>query len=146
MPAEFEIDPEQGVVLSRGFGVFTHADYLDQMERLRRDSRFRPEFNQLVDCRAITLMNLTAAEIQDLAKKSVFNPESRRAFVVTSEIQYGLSRMLGSYRDVHGKQTLLVFKEMAEALSWLNLPLSYTPKHAEKSTPPPPLVPTDSAE
>jgi len=134
MPADFEIDPVHRVVFSRGFGIFTHADYLDQMEQLRCDSRFQPEFNQLVDCRAITLLDLTAAQIQDLAMKSVFKPESLRAFVVTNDVQYGLSRMLGSYREIKGANTLVVFKEMTDALSWLNLPLESAPKPVEQSS------------
>jgi len=129
MPADYVIDAEHGVVFSRGFGVFTHADYVNQMTQLKQDSRFDIDFNQMVDCRDITLMDITAQQIEDLAQTSVFSAKSRRAFVASGPIQFGLSRMLASYREVRGGQRVAVFMMMDEALTWLNLPLDSASVH-----------------
>jgi hypothetical protein len=133
MPANFIIDVQHRLVFSTGDGVFTHADFLEHMARLQRDARFQPEFDQLVDCRAFTLQ-LTSEEISDLASRSVFSSRSRRAFVVASSLQFGLSRMFAAYREEKGRQETMVFRDLREALAWLNLPPDWKPT-AVDSTP-----------
>jgi hypothetical protein len=49
-------------------------------------------------------------------------------FVVASDLQFGLSRMFGAYREIVGDQELMVFRTMAEALSCLSLPAEPDPK------------------
>lgn len=125
MPSEFIIDVEHGVVISKGTGVFTNEDFLEHMVNLSRDKRFQPEFKQIVDCRSITRMDLTAEQIRDFASHSIFSPQSRRAFVVTSSLQFGLSRMFSAYSEIDGAQNIMVFRDMREALLWLDLPSDY---------------------
>jgi len=132
MPADFIIDVQHRLVFSKGEGVFTHADFMEHMARLRRDPRFEPEFDQFVDCRALTLQ-LTSEEISDLASRSVFSSRSRRAFVVASSLQFGLSRMFAAYREEKGHQVTMVFRELSEALAWLKLPPDWKPPAADAS-------------
>jgi len=131
MPAEFVLDEQHRVVFSRSLGDFTHSDYRDHMARLASDPRFRPEFDHLVDCCSSQLV-LTSDEVRDLASQSVFSDQSRRAFVVSSNYQYGLSRMLATYREVKTRQAIMVFRERSEALAWLNLPADLDPFAAGK--------------
>jgi hypothetical protein len=133
MPADYTIDAERKVVFSRGTGVFTHADYRGHMAALGQEPLFQPTFHQLVDCRAITEMKLTGNEIKDLATRSLFAASSKRAFVASNSIQFGLSRMFASYREIHGKQEVRVFTELKEALHWLGLPEELDP-YARKET------------
>ena len=125
MPTEFTIDPEHGVVISRGSGVFTHADYLDHMLRMEADPRFNPDFNEIVDCRMFSHLDLSGQQISDLAGRSAFGPGSRRAFVVASELQFGLARMFATYRQMSGGQEVMVFRDMPSAISWLGLPARF---------------------
>ena len=127
MPADYTIDAERGVVFSRGTGVFTHADFIGHMTRLGKEKWFQPGFNHLVDCRSITQMKLTGGEIEELAKRSLFAANSKRAFVVANGVQFGLSRMFATYRKIHGGQEVRVFTELREALSWLGLPEDLDP-------------------
>jgi hypothetical protein len=127
MPSDFIIDEQRAVVVSKGTGVFTHADFLDHMARLSADPRFRPEFDQLVDCRALTSLEFTSDEVSELAKASIFSRQSRRAFVVSSDLQFGMSRMFATYREISGAKEIMTFREMREALSWLNLPPDFDP-------------------
>ncbi len=123
MPAEYTLDAERGMVFSRGWGVFTHADFIEHMARLGKENLFRPKFHHLVDCRSITVMKLTATEIENMAKRSLFEASSLRAFVAASNsVQFGLSRMFGTYRKIHGGQEVKVFTQLPEALVWLGLP------------------------
>jgi hypothetical protein len=132
MPAEFAIHRQWGVVVSRGSGVFTQADFLDHMSRMRADPEFNPDLHQIVDCRAITKMDLTSGQIESLASRSIFSARSRRAFVVSSDMQYGLARMFATYREMQAGQEVMVFQEMSDALAWLGLPTDFiTPTPAE---------------
>ena len=127
MPADYTIDAMRRLVVSRGTGIFTYDDYIKQMTALGKEPLFQPNFNHLVDCRAITLMNLTASEIKDLATRSLFGANSKRAFAVSNSIQFGLGRMFATYRELHGGQKIMVFAELKEALLWLGLPEDFDP-------------------
>jgi len=131
MPADFILDEPHRVVFSRSLGDFTYLDYRDHMARLASDPRFRPEFDQLVDCRSSQLV-LSSDQVRDLASQSVFSDRSKRAFVVSSNFQFGLSRMWANYREVKAGQAIMVFREMSEALAWLRLPADMDPFAAGK--------------
>jgi hypothetical protein len=134
MPADYIIDPQHGVVCSRGYGVFCAADYQEHMIRLLRDPQFRSEFHQLVDCRDIVRMDLNGEQIAALASRSVFSKNSRRAFIAPALVQFGLSRMLASHRELADGQEVGVFREWRDALAWLGLPADYDPR---RPAPPP---------
>jgi hypothetical protein len=122
MPADFYIDRDQRMVFSKGLGVCGYADMAGHMEGLLQEPDFDPEFNQLLDAREITKLELTHAEIRELAKRTIFSPLSRRAIVVASDVHFGLGRMFGTYREIKGETGIQVFREMAQALKWLALP------------------------
>ena len=64
MPTDFTIDVQRSVVFSRGTGVFSSADFIEHMTRLSGDPDFNPDFNQIVDCRAITLLDLNGEQLK----------------------------------------------------------------------------------
>lgn len=127
MPADYLIDAKHRMVFSRGRGTFSQDDFREHMRQLVNDPQFRPEYNQLVDCRAIEKMDLNGAQIEELARSSVFAPTSLRAFVATDKVQYGLSRMMATYRKINAGQEVQVFSEMKEALAWFGLPADTDP-------------------
>ena len=122
MPAKFIIHPDHRLVVSSGTGVFRHADFLWHMARLAEDPEFNPEFNHLVDCRGFASLDLTTAQIEDLACRSIFDVRSRRAFVVASDLQFALSRVYAAYWDVKARQEVMVYRDLREAVAWLALP------------------------
>lgn len=122
MPSVYTIDVERGVIFSKGTGVFTYADFLDHMARLLADPRFHPDLHQLTDGRALTSLDVTAEQIRDLALRSIFSVRSRRAFVVGSDLQFGLTRMFAAYREIIGVHEIAVYRDMRDALAWFNLP------------------------
>ena len=137
MPADYVIDSAHRLVISRGHGVFIAADYQEHMIRLLRDPAFDPDFDQLVDCRSIVKMDLSGQQIMALASRSVFSTKSRRAFVVVSDVQFGLSRMLAAHRETMEGQSVMVFRQMSEALAWLGRPADLIP---DRATEPPPAA------
>lgn len=127
MPCEFLIDAERRLVVSRGTETFRYADFLEHMKVLAPDPRFKPEFNHLVDCRKFERFDVTPAQIQEMGGQSIFAAQSRRAFVVSSDLHFGMGRMFANYRDVKRGQLTVVFRDMNEAIAWLGLPRDYDP-------------------
>ena len=135
MPTDYTIDVQRGVVLSAGTGVFASADFVEHMVRLRGDPNFNPDFNQVVDCRGISVLDLNSDQLKELASQSIFSAKSRRAFVVSSDLHFGMGRMFAAYREIAEGQNVRIFRDMSEALSWLELPADLDFHAAEKSSP-----------
>lgn len=122
MTVEYHIDIELRVVFLRECGVVTFAGSREARRRIAREPAFGADFNQLVDCRGVALMDLTAGEIRELAARSVTECRGRLAVVVATSEQYGVSRMLAAHRDFAGGTEMLIVWQLAEALDWLGLP------------------------
>ena len=125
MPCECSIDPVRRLVVSRGTGTFRLRDFVEHVERLRSDSRFDPEFDHLVDARHFDRFDLSAAQLRDMGRQSLFAPTSRRALVVASVLHFGLARMFAAFRESESGQTTMVFRDWREATAWLGLPADY---------------------
>ena len=121
MPADFFIDTQLGVVFSKAVGMLALADGLDHMDRLQSHPDFRPEFKQLFDFRRVSEVALSNDDIRRLAQRTIFGKTSRRAFVVSGDLEFGIGRMFEAYRDVAGESGIVIFREMKEALAWLSL-------------------------
>jgi hypothetical protein len=122
MPLDYSIDTQRGMVFSKATGSFRAADALDHMKRLSADANFRPTYNQLIDFREISALELSTDQIRDLASTAIFGPGSKRAFVVSTDLQFGLGRVFSAYRHIEGEKGIMIFREMKDALHWLSLP------------------------
>ena len=103
------------------------ADRRAVSARLLRSPLFCAEFDWMVDCRAVSAMDLSAAEIRELAVRSVSQCRGRIAVVVATSEQYGVNRMMAAHRDFAGGGETLVVWSLAEALAWLGLPTDFDP-------------------
>ena len=128
MPADFFIDTQRRVVFSKGTDALGRAEVLDHMDRLQSHPDFHPEFNQLCDFRQIKTIALSHEDVMELARRTIFRVPSRRAFVVSGDLQYGTGRVFAAYRELAGEPGIVVFREMDKALSWLSLPAEPDPK------------------
>ena len=121
MPADFFIDTHLRMVFSKAVGLLSSIDAIDHMDRLQKHPDFRPEFNQLFDFRQARGTNLSNDELRRLANRSIFSDNSRRAFVVGSDADFGIGRIFSTYRDIRGEKGIRIFREMEKALAWLSL-------------------------
>jgi hypothetical protein len=119
VPAHYKIDKERRLVMSTGSGVLTMADLLAHQEKLRKDPDFDPSFSQLSDFTHITTVDLDGADVQRLAQTTIFSPDSRRAFLVKSDLAFGLARMFELLRDAEGEKGIHVFRNLNDALEWV---------------------------
>lgn len=119
MRAKFLVEPESRTVFSYFKGALDYAVAVDHMDRLSGDLTFRPDFAQLIDFRDVTEVVLTSDEIRVLANRTIFSPLSLRAFLVGSDLQFGLARMFGIHRDLNGEPNISVFREIRDAAGWI---------------------------
>lgn len=119
MPARYTIDKERRLVMSVGTGVLTAADMLVHQRQLKKDPDFDPDFSQLSDFTAVTAVDIRGEEVRALAVASIFSPTSRRAMLVATDEQFGLSRMFSALREARGEHGIRVFRDRDEALRWL---------------------------
>ncbi len=123
MPATYVIDQDRRLVISTGSGLLTGAEVLDHQTRLSTDPLFQPGFCQLIDCTGVTATSVDVQTIRHLTSKNIFDPESRRAAVVSSSLTVGVMRMIASYAEISGRyKEIRIFRDREEALAWLRSP------------------------
>jgi hypothetical protein len=121
MPCNYVIDKERRLVLTNAWDVFTTAEALEHQNRLRSDVNFDPSFAQLIDGTRVTKVEAGPGDVQKLAERNVFSPQSRRAFVTGHAALFGLLRMFQVYRELSGAgEQIQVFYDMPSALEWLS--------------------------
>ncbi|HKQ19781.1 MAG TPA: hypothetical protein VJW75_08545 [Candidatus Eisenbacteria bacterium] len=125
MPASYLIDESRGLVFSRGWDVITDEEMASHAGTLRADPRFNPRFRQIIDFCDLTEIRLTVAGIHGVAQINPFHRDSRRAFVVPSEVAYGLARMFEAFTNSDPEQ-FRVFRSIGPALEWVGLGASTT--------------------
>ncbi len=121
MPHELQLDETQRVVWSRCWGVLTDDDLASHQELLRGDPRFANDYHQLVDTREVTEVHVSARMILQLGQSRLFAPHSKRAYVVTRDVLFGLVRMYGLYQELRGRAEIRAFRTRAEAVAWLGV-------------------------
>ena len=100
-------------------GVLTQAEVLEQVRQLVTDPAVDPAFSQLVDCRQVTELKCSAEEVRQIANTDIFSAQSRRAFLVTDDLLYGLARMYEIHRELRGEGGIRVFRNFDEAMAWV---------------------------
>jgi len=120
MPGSYLIDVARGLVFTRAWGVLADDEIIAHAQVLRADPRFKPAFRQIINFLDTTKIILTSEAIRSVAKNNPFPRDARRAFVVTSDEAYGLSRMFMLYLDADPRQ-FEIFRAMRPALKWVDL-------------------------
>ena len=120
MPASYLIDDERRTIFSRAWGVLTDADVIRHNRALILEPRFRAGYNRLADFRDVTELRLTAEVVLSESALLRLAPESRRAFVVSSDLAFGFARMFqlgGAVSD----EALQVVRDLESGMAWIGL-------------------------
>jgi hypothetical protein len=117
--AYYKIDKERRIVLSSGSGTLSLADAKVHQQRLSKDPDFDPSFSQIADFTQFTQFDLSSEDIRQMAERSVFSAESRRAFIVPNDFAFGLGRMFQILRELAGEKGIHVCRSLEEALDWV---------------------------
>jgi hypothetical protein len=119
MPVSYEIDKQQRLVVCTATGVCTADDVLRFREQLLSDSRFDPDFSELVDATGVSRAEISPEQVRFVAEGSPFSANSRRALVAANDLGFALLRVYEIVRGLRGDRQVQVFRSRAEALQWL---------------------------
>ena len=118
MQVSYTIDRERRLIITTASGQMTMADVNELKSKLLNDPDFDPSYAHLVDMRGLTSTSLTAEEIRVLAPDQTAK-KLRQAVVVSTDLLYGLGRMLENMREASGGFGTRIFRDYDEAVDWL---------------------------
>jgi hypothetical protein len=119
MPLGFHIDSDRSVIFVRGWGTVTDADVRAHSAALRGDPRFDPKWPVLGDGREIADLRVTGGFLRHY--QSPFDGSTKRAFVVTSDVVFGMARMYG-FLATDDDSAVAVMRSLPSACEWLGMP------------------------
>ena len=121
MPVAYEIDASRALVISTGTGVVTFKEIVFHQDCLLSDPLFSPDFDQLIDCRQATEIRVTSAEAREIGGRQLFSRTSRRAFLASQPVVFGIGRMMQAYNEFSEYPShTAVFYDLAPALKWMD--------------------------
>jgi len=118
MSVEIVVEPESGVAIASCSGVFGLEESRAGVSKLWRTQGWPGR--AVVWAYLEAEFALSTDDIRELAyfvKKNQPAPPARVAFVTQREIDFGLARMFGAYRD-EPDTAFRVFREIDEAIRW----------------------------
>jgi hypothetical protein len=118
MALSVTIDVERSLIVTRASGVLTFDDVLAARAETRSHPDFDPRYFDLFDLREVTEIEISGAEMARIAATSVLARGVCRAFVVKTQVQYGMARMFSGLAEPHD-QNVFVFRDLAVAEAWL---------------------------
>lgn len=122
MPFSYVVHNEHRLVVSTGSDRVTWKEIKGRQDQTRTDPGFNPEFDQIVDLRAVTGFDMTSDQASSLARRMVFSSTSKRAFVARSPAVFGVARMWEILSELGDNPSeIRVFYDLPSALKWLNL-------------------------
>jgi len=122
MPCRYVIDKERRLVITTGEGCVTPAEIKALRNQARGDPDFDREFNEVVDFRAVTAVDINSQQAEELAGTEVFSPNSKIALVVPSPAIFGTGRMYSIYNEMSKVASYVsAFYDLPSALKWLGV-------------------------
>ena len=122
MSFSYVVYKERRLVVSVGSGLVTWEEIRARQDETKTDPNFDPTFNQIVDLRSATGIQMSGDQARMLASRQVFSSDSRRAFVATNPSIFGMGRMWEIYSEFSKRPSQIrVFADLASALKWLGL-------------------------
>jgi hypothetical protein len=122
MPFSYVVYKDRNLVISTGSDRVTWEEIKARQDQTENDPGFHPEFNQIVDLRAVTGFDMTSEQARALARRRTFSSTSKRAFIATEPAVFGVGRMWQILSELSDNQSQIrVFYDLSSALKWLEL-------------------------
>jgi hypothetical protein len=74
-----------------------------------------------VDVRAVSKIDLSVEDLEQLTTPTLFERTSRRAILVSSDLQFGVGRMAEAFSEMRGRTRVRVFRDAQEAFAFLGI-------------------------
>lgn len=122
MPFSYVVHKEYRLVISTGSDCVTFGEIKTRQDQTKTDPDFNPEFNQIVDLRAVTRFDMSSEQAKALARRMIFATTSKRAFVAANPAIFGVARMWEIFTEMADHPSeVRVFYDLPAALTWLGL-------------------------
>jgi hypothetical protein len=122
MPFSYVVYKDRNLVISTGSARVTWREIKARQDQTKTDPDFNPEFNQIVDLRAVTGFDMTSEEAGALASRMIFSSTSKRAFIAAKPAVFGVGRMWQIFTELSDNPSQIrVFYDLPSALKWLGL-------------------------
>ena len=122
MSFDYVVYKEHRLVISTGSGVVTWEEIKARQDQTQTDPDFNPEYDQIVDLRAVTAFEMSTDQTRLLASRLIFSSQSKRAFIATRPSVFGVGRMWETSTEFsENPSQIRVFYEVASALQWLGV-------------------------
>ncbi len=122
MPFSYVVYTGHRLIISTGSDRVTWKEIQARQDETKTDPAFNPEFNQIVDLRAVTGFDMSTNETRMLAHRTVFSATSKRAFVAANPSVFGVGRMWEIFTELSDNPSQIrVFYDLPSALKWLGL-------------------------
>ena len=128
MPASHYIDKKLKILVSTWEGDATDSECIEALKKYQEEFQNNPEYikyNEIIDTRKVKKIKLTTKGIKyssQLASSTDRNEKNRKlAFIVNSNLAYGLVRMFIAYRSFsdNASKEINVFKNEKKAIEWV---------------------------
>ena len=120
MPASYSIDTGRRAIFIRAWGTLTEAEALAASAALVADPAFSADFVRMENLTGITNWTLSSSFVAHAAKRHRASPPPKRAYIVSSDVAYGMVRMLQMLADA-APDRMLVTRDVDEAFRWVGL-------------------------
>ncbi len=125
MRSAYTIDLEHGCIFIKWSEVVSAHDFIAFNRVLVQDPNYRSGLKRLVDVRGLEV-EVSFDEIDEMVRENINKRDASEghrkvAILVSSDLGYGLTRMLGSMAE-HTRTVARPFRNLAEAVAWLGLP------------------------
>jgi len=121
MPIDFRYDSEKEALFGTMKSPITFEEYRSTIEAIVRSNEFPPDIRTLWDLRELEFNEIDRSYEESLISISEQFPErgpAKVAFVVKSELGFGMTRMYEILAEKLGYETM-VFRDYSEAENWL---------------------------
>lgn len=117
MPWTYSFEHRHQAILITATGVLTRAEVFSQYAAMQADPRFDPRWRVLADYTQTTRINMTALDVDDLARCARFASDTKRALLVAPGVVAGITAFFAAAYPTGKVQT---FTERPAGLQWLN--------------------------
>ena len=119
MKATYHIDHESHIIFAHWSGKVTRDEAVAASRKLLADPAFSPFYDRIFDARDVTEVQLSKANLMELAMIDPIYPSERRAVVTSSSSVFGMGRMFGLLTGKEEQGNYRVFSDYEQALEWI---------------------------
>jgi len=128
MPALHLIDKKNKLIVTTWDGDLVDIDLIEALKEYQKDIQGHPEhlgYNELVDLSNVRRIKVTTEGIKNIgriASRTDQNGVDRKlAFIVSSDLAFGLARMYEAYRGFTRKtnKEIRTFRNKSDAYKWV---------------------------